>query len=58
MITILSYFSMEGERQMDQTRKLLADPFDKDPITAQAAADESQQMEGEKLAQELRKNGT
>jgi hypothetical protein len=32
MITILSYFSMEGERQMEQTRKLLADAFDKDPI--------------------------
>ena len=23
---------MEGERQMEQTRKLLADAFDKDPI--------------------------
>ena len=34
MITILSYFSMEGERQMEQTRKLLADAFEKDPITA------------------------
>jgi hypothetical protein len=32
IITILSYFSMEGERQMEQTRKLLADAFDKDPI--------------------------
>ena len=32
MITILSYFSAEGERQMEQTRKLLADAFDKDPI--------------------------
>jgi hypothetical protein len=28
MITILSYFSMEGERQMEQTRKLLADAFE------------------------------
>jgi hypothetical protein len=35
MITILSYFSMEGERQMEQTRKLLADAFDKDPIKQQ-----------------------
>jgi hypothetical protein len=32
MITILSYFSMEGERQMEQTRKLLADAFEKDPV--------------------------
>jgi hypothetical protein len=32
MITILSYFSAEGERQMEQTRKLLTDAFDKDPI--------------------------
>ena len=35
MITILSYFSMEGERQMEQTRKLLADALDKDPIKQQ-----------------------
>ena len=35
MITILSYFSMEGERQMEQTRKLLADAFEKDPIKQQ-----------------------
>jgi hypothetical protein len=35
VITILSYFSMEGERQMEQTRKLLADAFDKDPIKQQ-----------------------
>ena len=35
MITILSYFSAEGERQMEQTRKLLADAFDKDPIKQQ-----------------------
>ena len=35
MITILSYFSTEGERQMEQTRKLLADAFDKDPIKQQ-----------------------
>src|SRR4029077_5181428 len=35
MITILSYFSMEGERQMEQTRKLLAGAFDKDPIKQQ-----------------------
>jgi hypothetical protein len=35
LITILSYFSMEGERQMEQTRKLLADAFDKDPIKQQ-----------------------
>ena len=35
MITILSYFSMEAERQMEQTRKLLADAFDKDPIKQQ-----------------------
>ena len=35
MITILSFFSMEGERQMEQTRKLLADAFDKDPIKQQ-----------------------
>ncbi len=35
MITILTYFSMEGERQMEQTRKLLADAFDKDPIKQQ-----------------------
>ena len=26
---------MEGERQMEQTRKLLADAFDKDPIKQQ-----------------------
>jgi hypothetical protein len=32
MITILTYFSMEEDRQMEQTRKLLADAFDKDPI--------------------------
>ena len=32
MITILSYFSMEGDRQMEQTRKLLADAFEKDPV--------------------------
>ena len=32
LITILTFFSMEGERQMEQTRKLLADAFDKDPI--------------------------
>jgi hypothetical protein len=31
MITILTYFSMEGERQMEEARKLLADAFDKDP---------------------------
>src|SRR6516162_8460181 len=35
MITILSYFSAEGERQMEQTRKLLADAFEKDPIKQQ-----------------------
>ena len=35
MITILSYFSTEAERQMEQTRKLLADAFDKDPIKQQ-----------------------
>ena len=35
MITILSYFSAEGERQMEQARKLLADAFDKDPIKQQ-----------------------
>jgi hypothetical protein len=35
LITILSFFSMEGERQMEQTRKLLADAFDKDPIKQQ-----------------------
>jgi hypothetical protein len=35
IITIMSYFSMEGERQMEQTRKLLADAFDKDPIKQQ-----------------------
>ena len=35
MITILSFFSMERERQMEQTRKLLADAFDKDPIKQQ-----------------------
>ena len=35
LITVLSYFSMEGERQMEQTRKLLADAFDKDPIKQQ-----------------------
>jgi len=35
LITILTYFSMEGERQMEQTRKLLADAFDKDPIKQQ-----------------------
>ena len=35
MITILSYFSMEGERQMEQTRKLLADAFEKDRIKQQ-----------------------
>ena len=35
MITILGYFSMEGERRMEQTRKLLADAFDKDPIKQQ-----------------------
>ena len=35
LITILSYFSMEGERQMEQTRKVLADAFDKDPIKQQ-----------------------
>jgi hypothetical protein len=35
MITILGYFSMEGDRQMEQTRKLLADAFDKDPIKQQ-----------------------
>jgi hypothetical protein len=29
MITILSYISMEGERQMEQKRKLLADAFEK-----------------------------
>src|SRR6476659_5147454 len=35
LITILTFFSMEGERQMEQTRKLLADAFDKDPIKQQ-----------------------
>ena len=35
MITILSYFSMEGERQMEQTRRLLADVFEKDPVKQQ-----------------------
>src|SRR6516162_2347729 len=35
MITILSYNSMEGERQMEQTRKLLADASEKDPIKQQ-----------------------
>ena len=35
LITVLSYFRMEGERQMEQTRKLLADAFDKDPIKQQ-----------------------
>ena len=35
LITILSFFSMEGERQMEQTRKFLADAFDKDPIKQQ-----------------------
>src|ERR1700747_627376 len=35
MITILSYFSMEAERQMEQTRKLLANVFEKDPIKQQ-----------------------
>jgi hypothetical protein len=35
LITILTYFSMEGERQMEQTRKLLSDAFDKDPIKQQ-----------------------
>ena len=35
MITILTFFSMEGKRQMEQTRKLLADAFDKDPIKQQ-----------------------
>jgi hypothetical protein len=35
--TILSYFSMEGERQMEQTRKLLADAFDKDPVNSNIA---------------------
>ena len=35
MITILTFFSMEGERHMEQTRKLLADAFDKDPIKQQ-----------------------
>jgi len=35
MITILSYFSAEGEGQMEQTRKLLANAFDKDPIKHQ-----------------------
>ena len=35
MITILSYFSTEGERQMEQKRKLLADAFEKDPIKQQ-----------------------
>jgi len=34
LITILTYFSMEGERQMEQTRKLLADAFD-NPIKQQ-----------------------
>ena len=35
IITILSYFSMEGERQMEQTRRLLADAFEKDPVKQQ-----------------------
>ena len=35
VITILGFFSMEGERRMEQTRKLLADAFDKDPIKQQ-----------------------
>jgi hypothetical protein len=35
MITILSYFSMEGEGQMEQARKLLAAAFEKDPIKQQ-----------------------
>src|SRR5246500_5727233 len=35
LITILSFFSMEGERQMEQTRKLLSDAFDKDPTKQQ-----------------------
>ena len=35
MITILSYFSMEAERQMEQTRKLLANVFEKDSIKQQ-----------------------
>ena len=35
MITILSYISMEGERQMEQTRKLLAERIREDPIKQQ-----------------------
>jgi hypothetical protein len=35
MITILTYFGQEEERKMEQTRKLLADAFDKDPIKQQ-----------------------
>ena len=35
MITILTYFSMEGEGQMEQARKLLAAAFEKDPIKQQ-----------------------
>jgi zinc ribbon protein len=30
MITILTYFGQEEERKMEQTRKLLADAFEKD----------------------------
>ena len=35
MITIFTYFGQEEERKMEQTRKLLADAFEKDPIKQQ-----------------------
>jgi hypothetical protein len=35
IITVLTYFGQEEERKMEQTRKLLADAFEKDPIKQQ-----------------------
>src|SRR5947208_7516591 len=32
VITILTFFSQEEDRKMEQTRKLIADAFDKDPL--------------------------
>lgn len=35
VITILTFFSQEEDRKMEQTRKLIADAFDKDPLKQQ-----------------------
>lgn len=35
VITILTFFSQDEDRKMEQTRKLIADAFDKDPLKQQ-----------------------